>query len=168
MSKFKEIDVNSIQESPFKLIGNDFMLVTAGNKEKLNTMTASWGGLGVLWGKNVSFTFVRPQRYTFEFLENNEYYTLSFYDNSFKDMLMFCGTKSGRDIDKVKESSLIPIFDEDAPYFEQAKLVLICKKLYGQFINPDCFLSKEIEKNYPLKDYHKMFIGEIVKAIEKI
>ncbi len=168
MSKFEEINVNLIQENPFKLIGKDFMLVTAGTKEKLNTMTASWGGLGVLWNKNVSFTFIRPQRYTFEFLENNEYYTLSFYDKKFKDMLMFCGTKSGRDIDKVKETSLTPVFDEEAPYFEQAKLVLICKKLYGQFITPDCFISKEIEKNYPLKDYHKIFIGEIVKAIVKI
>ena len=98
--KFKEISVNSINENFFKLIGEKWMLITAGNEQNLNMMTASWGGVGVLWNKNVAFSFIRPNRYTFEFTEQNDYYTLSFYDDEFKSELSFCGTNSGRDVDK--------------------------------------------------------------------
>lgn len=166
MSNFTEIDCKSISENPFKLIGKDWMLVTAGSKEKYNTMTASWGGVGVLWNKNVAYTFIRPQRYTLEFMDENEYYTLSFYNEDMRKALTFCGTKSGRDYDKAKETGLTPVFDEEAPYFEQAKLVLVCKKLYKQDFSPECFIEKELDNaNYKDKDYHKMFIGEIVKVL---
>ena len=129
MFNFKEISPNEIRDNPFKLIGKDWMLVTAGDKSKFNTMTASWGGVGILWNKPVAFTFIRPQRYTFEFTEQGEYYTLSFFDEEYRKALNFCGTKSGRDYDKVKETGLTPVFSEDAPYFGEAKLVLVCKKL---------------------------------------
>lgn len=165
MANFKEISCNEISENTFKLIGKDWMLVTAGDKNSYNTMTASWGGLGFLWNKNVTFTFIRPQRYTLDFMNNNDYYTLSFFDEDMRDALKFCGTKSGRDYDKAKETGLLPVFDSDAPYFEQAKLVLVCKKLFVQDFTSDSFIDKDIDKSvYALGDYHKMFISEIEKV----
>ncbi|MEG2054648.1 MAG: flavin reductase, partial [Oscillospiraceae bacterium] len=151
----------------FDLIGKKWMLVTAGDKESYNTMTASWGGVGVLWNKNVAFSFIRPQRYTFEFLESNSSYTLSFYNVDWKKSLSLCGSNSGRDIDKAKETGLIPVFNQNAPYFEQAKLVLVCKKLYGQFLNKESIIDSELTGSYTNNDYHKMYVGEIVKVLIK-
>lgn len=129
MSAFKEINPKEIVESPFKLIGDDWALVTAGDREKFNTMTISWGGVGIMWGKPVVFTFIRPQRYTFAFMENGDRYTMSFFDEKYRDALKFCGSKSGRDYNKVKETGLTPAFTENGSvYFEEAKLVLECKK----------------------------------------
>lgn len=163
---FKELNLNEIEKiNPFNLIGNDWMLITSGNEENFNTMTASWGGLGVLWNKKVAFSFVRPQRYTFEFMEENELFTLSFFDAKHKDALRLCGRKSGRDCDKVKEAGLTPFFEDNTPCFKEAKMVLVCKKIYSQFISPECMIDKSLEKNYENKDYHKMFIGEILKCL---
>lgn len=168
MAQFREINPLDITENAFRLIGKDWMLVTAGNSTKLNTMTASWGGVGVLWNKNVAFSFIRPQRYTLEFIDQNEYYTLSFLQDGYRDTLTFCGRNSGRDVDKIKGKKLTPVFDENAPYFEQAKLVLVCKKLYKQAMTPDSFIDKAlIEKNYPDNDFHYAFVGEIVKVLIK-
>lgn len=85
------------------------MLVTAGNAEKFNMMTASWGGLGFLWNRPVAFVFIRPQRYTFDFVERNEGFTLSFFGEEYRKVLQLCGTKSGREIDKVAETKLTPL-----------------------------------------------------------
>lgn len=164
---FKEINALEINDNTFKLIGKDWMLVTAGDNKQFNTMTASWGGIGVLWNKNVAFSFIRPQRYTLKFLENNDYYTLSFFSDKYKKELTFCGRNSGKDCDKIKETGLNPLFDEDAPYFKEAKLILICKKLYIQDMLPECFIDKSlIDKNYPNNDFHKIFVGEIVKVLK--
>ena len=103
---FKEISVSELNKNAFKLIGKDWMLITSGTEEKLNTMTASWGGLGVIWNTNVSFIFVRPQRYTFEFLEENDYYTLSFFGDEYKKVLSYCGKNSGRNVDKISATGL--------------------------------------------------------------
>lgn len=153
--------------NPFELIGNDWMLITAGDKSNFNTMTASWGGLGVLWNKKVSFCFVRPQRFTFEFMEKSDYYSLSFYDSNYKDSLRICGTTSGRDVNKVEKTGFTPCFKEKAPYFEESKLVFICKKVYTQFIDPKCMIDSKLELNYKDKDYHKMYVGEIIECMVK-
>ncbi len=151
----------------FSQIGEKWMLITAGNKEKFNTMTASWGMMGILWNKDVATAFVRPQRYTFEFLEKNDYYTLSFFESKYKKQLSYCGRNSGRNVDKIKETGLTPIFDEQAPYFKEASTVFICKKIYGQFISPEGFIDIDLDKNYENKDYHKMYVGEIIKCLEE-
>lgn len=151
----------------FSQIGEKWMLITAGNKEKFNTMTASWGMMGILWNKDVATAFVRPQRYTFEFLEKNDYYTLSFFESKYKKQLSYCGRNSGRNVDKIKETGLTPIFDEQAPYFKEASTVFICKKIYGQFISPEGFIDVDLDKNYENKDYHKMYVGEIIKCLEE-
>ncbi len=168
MSSFKEIKANELTQNPFDIIGKDWLLLSAGNANKFNTMTVSWGGVGVLWNKNVVFTFIRPQRYTLGFVDSEDYFTLCGFGQDFRKELSLCGTKSGRDTDKVRETGLTPIFDEAAPYFEQARLVLVCKKLYKQDFSPECFIDHSLDSaNYASKDYHKMFIGEIVKVLIK-
>lgn len=168
MSIFKEIKSSEIVNNPFDLIGKDWALVTAKNGEGCNTMTASWGGVGIMWNKPVAFTFIRPQRYTFGLMENEDYYTLSFFDEEYRDALKFCGTKSGRDYDKVKETGLTPVYDESAPYFEEAKLVLVCKKLYAQNLNRESIIDEAtVSPAYTADDFHKMYISEIVKVLVK-
>lgn len=168
MIKYKEIQPSEITENAFKMIGKDWMLVTAGNIDNFNTMTASWGGMGVLWNKNVAFSFIRPQRYTLEFIDDNEYYTLSFLEDDQKPALTFCGRNSGRDVDKIQATGLTPIFDAQAPYFSQAKLVLVCKKLYKQSMTADSFIdSSLISTNYAEGDFHYTVVGEIVKVLVK-
>ncbi len=158
----KKINPDEINENIFKLIGKDWFLLTAGNIESYNTMTASWGGMGVLWNKKVVFCFVRPVRYTYDFMENTSGFTLCFFDEEYRDALNFCGKYSGRDVDKAKQTNLIPQKMENGKvYFEQAKLILECKKIYTSDLNPDSFLAKEIHSSYPQKDYHRMYIGEI-------
>ena len=169
MSNFKEIKPNEITGNPFKLIGTDWMLVTAEENNQCNMMTASWGGLGIMWNKPVAYTFIRPQRYTYGMLENGEYYSLCFLDDSYRDVLKLCGTKSGRDIDKVKETGLTVEHINGVPYFAESKLVLVCKKLYSQMLNEESLLDKSLSGNYNADgtDWHKMYINEIVNVLVK-
>ena len=166
---FTKIDPKEIQENVFSLIGDRWMLITAGTKERCNTMTASWGGLGVLWGKPVATVYIRPQRYTLEFVEREDTFTLCFLGEEYRKALALCGSKSGRDVDKVKECGFTVATAEGAPYFEEADLVLVCKKAYWQDMDPSHFLDGEIDsKWYPEKDYHRIFIGEILEVLRKV
>lgn len=162
---FSETDIKAFYGNPFELIGEKWMLVTSGGRNDFNMMTASWGGVGVLWKKNVTFTFIRPQRYTYEFMEKNDFYTLSFFDDDYKKALTVCGTVSGRDQNKVEASGLTPVHNFDTTYFDEAKMVLVCKKIYAQNVDPKSFLDESIEKEYVNYDYHKMYVGEIVKVL---
>ncbi len=162
-----EITPLNLPKSPFEMIGKDWMLITAGDENKYNTMTASWGGLGVLWNKNVVFAFVRPQRFTYEFLKNNDYFSCSFFGEEYREALAYCGKYSGRDVDKAKECNLTPVFDSNAPYFFEAKDVFVCKKLYVQQLNEDSVIDESIKSNYSGDDYHYLFVGEIVNVLKK-
>ncbi len=165
---FKELPVCDITDNPFKLIADDWMLVTAGNLNDFNTMTASWGALGELWNKKVAFCFVRPTRHTYQFIDRAELFTLTFFEERDRNILDYCGNKSGRDVNKVEKTGLKPIdWEGKAVYFEQARLVLVCRKVYSQDIDPHLFLDPVIHKAYPKKDYHRMFIGEIVRCLAK-
>lgn len=163
----KEINIRDIKENTVSLISDGWGLVTAGSKEKFNTMTVSWGAVGEIWGKDAVFIFIRPQRYTYEFLEKEDIFTLSFYGDEFKKALGICGSKSGRDIDKAAECGLTPIFTDGGVTFEQAKYTIVCRKMASQFMNPEGFEDPAIENNYANKDYHKVYIGEILKVYEK-
>ena len=163
MSKFTEVKPKEINENTFSLISKDWFLLTAGNRDSFNTMTAAWGGLGVLWHRNVCTVYVRPQRYTFEFMEKEDVFTVSFFNTAFRDVLKYCGSHSGRDIDKVAETGITPVFSEQGGiYFNEAKLVIECKKIYCQDMDPGAFLDSSIMDNYPAKDYHRIYIGEII------
>lgn len=165
---FNVISTKDLHLNPFTKIGKEWMLITAGNEESFNTMTASWGGLGVLWNKDVAFTFIRPSRYTFEFTENEEYFSLCFFPEEYRNALMFCGRNSGRDCDKIKETGLTPKFIDGVPCFEEASLVLICKKMYAQEMNSSCAYGDVVKTHYGENEpYHTFYVGEIVKAFTK-
>lgn len=166
---FKTLPIEQINENFIKNIGTEWMLITAGNKDKHNMMTASWGFAGVMWGFPCAIAAIRPQRYTLEFVEKEKYYSLSFYGED-KKLHGICGKKSGRDMDKTAATGLTPIFDNETgtPYFNEARLVLICEKVYQQDLNKDGFLSDDIPNTvYAANDYHKMIYGKIVKALIK-
>ncbi len=166
MADLTETTVELIPDNVFRLIGKDWMLITAGTLESWNTMTASWGGLGVLWSKPVAFCFIRPPRHTYRFMERHGTFSLSFFEEKYRDALTLCGTKSGRDVDKAKETGLTPVAgNEGTVHFKQARLVLECRKLYFHDIDPARFLDQSIEENYPKKDYHRMYIGEVMRCL---
>jgi flavin reductase (DIM6/NTAB) family NADH-FMN oxidoreductase RutF len=166
-TRFQTLDPEAVQDNVFKLIGKDWMLITAGIRESFNTMTASWGGMGVLWDKKVCFAFVRPTRYTFEFLEKSGFYTFSFLEEQYRDILMYCGTKSGRDVNKVIETNLTPIFGNGTVFFAEARLVIECRKIYVQDITPGNFLDQTMNEYYPKKDYHRIYVGEIIRCLKR-
>jgi flavin reductase (DIM6/NTAB) family NADH-FMN oxidoreductase RutF len=168
MMNFKEIDVKDIKDNPFKLIGDEWMLLTSGKMGSFNAMTASWGTLGVLWEKNVCHVFVRPVRYTYEFMEKNEYFSLSFFEEKEKHILEYCGEHSGREVNKVKETGLKPFQGKYGILYEQARLSIECKKIYCADIDPKNFLDKKTDDFYPKKDYHRMYAGEILNAWIKV
>ncbi|MBN1143603.1 MAG: flavin reductase family protein [Bacteroidales bacterium] len=169
-SLFKKTDPGSLQDNFFRLINDDWMLVSAGTLNGFNTMTASWGTTGILWNKPVAVCFIRPQRYTFEFAEKNDHFTLTFLGAEYKDALNFCGTNSGRNVDKIRKTGLQPIETPNGSVtFEQARLVLECRKLYADYFKEDNFLVKNlVEKNYRQKDFHKFFIGEIKACYQRL
>ena len=165
---FREVKIEDLQFNPFTKIGKEWLLITAGNEEKFNTMTASWGGVGVMWGKNVVSVYIRPQRYTKEFVDNNELFTIAFFEEKYRLALAFCGKVSGRDTDKVKESGLTPYFLDGTAAFEEASMIMVCKKQYHQEMKPECFdVPENDEKWYPEKDYHTMYMAEVVKVLVK-
>lgn len=161
----KKVEIKELSENFFEAIGKEWMLVTAGNKDGFNTMTASWGCIGWLWNKPVAFVFVRPERYTYEFIEKGDYLTLSFLGEENKKIHAVCGSKSGREVDKVKETGLKPLFTEQGNvFFEQSRLSLECKKLYADAIDPENFFDKKlIDKWYAGAHggFHKMYVVEI-------
>ena len=168
MNKFKEIKPEELNKNPFQLIGNDWMLITAEKDSKINTMTASWGGFGVIFAKNVVYIVIRPSRYTKEFVDNSDTLSLTFFDKSFKKQLSYLGTVSGRDEDKISKSNLIIQHSDDTPYFEEGNMAIICKKLYAQDFKPECFIANElVTKWYPQKDYHTLYIAEVEKILIK-
>ena len=164
MSKFKEIKPEQFEYSPFKLLDKDWMLITAENDGKVNTMTASWGGFGVMWNKNVAYIVLRPQRYTKEFVDNSDTFSLTFFDKSFKKQLGYLGSVSGRETDKIKNSELTILYEngEHTPYFEEADIIIFCKKLFAQEYKPESFIVQDLDDEfYPNRDYHTMYIAEV-------
>ena len=164
---FNEFDITKAEFNPFSKISKEWFLITAGDIKSLNTMTASWGGMGIMWNKNVATVVVRPQRKTLEFLNSSDYFTISFYDEEHRDILKYCGSHSGHNEDKITNSGLVPVAIDSSVTFEQASITLVCKKLFVQQLDKDCFIDKSLLSNYPNKDYHYSIVGEIVKAIKK-
>ncbi len=173
----KTIRPEDISENAIKLISKDMMLVTACRQTenedgsistgRANTMTASWGGLGELWNKPVATIYVRPSRYTKELIDESEYFSLSVLPQQYRNALEYCGTHSGRDGDKFRNAKIDVAYTNGTPYIKQARLVLICRKLYAQPFDPYSFTDEKILKqNYKKDDFHTMYIGEIVKVLE--
>ena len=163
--QFQEFSTLDIKDNPFQLISKDWALITTQCGDRVNTMTASWGGMGTLWNKDVAFIFIRPQRLTYEYIEKSEVFSLNFLPESYRKQLNLCGTKSGREIDKIETCGFTVGYSEDTPYLEQARLALVCRKLYFSDIDPKNFIDPTIDKNYAAKDYHRMYVGEIIKVL---
>ncbi len=164
----KEINYKEMRFNPFNLIGGEWMLVTAGDENSCNTMTASWGHLGCLWGHNdpTAVIYLRPSRYTKEFVDREDYFTLCVMDKSFKKQMAYLGSVSGRDEDKIGKAGLTPVYADNTVYLEEAKLVLVCKKLYQSELQESGFLYQDtIDANYPQRDFHTMYVGKIEKVL---
>ncbi len=167
MNQFKEITTAELNLNVFEAVGKDWMLITAGQQAKVNTMTASWGGMGVMWGKDVAFAVIRPQRYTKEFVDAQETFSLSLMKGD-KQTLGYLGSVSGRDEDKISKSKLTVAYWNGTPYFAEAHTVLVCKKLFVQPYVEQAFLEPALcEQWYPEKDYHTLYISEIVQVLVK-
>lgn len=166
---FVKIKPEDLKENPFTLIGKEWFLISAGNSESFNTMTASWGTMGVFWNKPIAISYVRPTRHTYNFMEESDVYTLSFLGAENKAVHKVCGSKSGRDTDKIKETGLIPVATENGSItYEQARIVLECKKIYFNDLTPVFFLPENIDDEfYPNKDYHRAYYGEIINVYVK-
>ena len=159
MDGFKEIAPAQIDDNFIKVIGSDWMLITAGDHVAHNAMTASWGGVGFMWNRPVALAVIRPQRYTFEFTEREPMLTLSFLGEEYRQAMTYCGTHSGREEDKISKAGLSVAFtDDNVPAIAQARLVLECRKIYADTLREENFIDKSIiGKWYPEKDYHKAY-----------
>ncbi|WP_419033343.1 flavin reductase [Dysgonomonas gadei] len=168
MSLFKEINIKNFSPNPFE-IKDKWMLISAAKADgTVNTMTASWGSFGIMWNKEVVFIVIRPQRFTREFVESSESLSLTFFDDSYKKALAYLGKASGRDEDKITKAGLSVAMDNDVPYFEEAERVIFAKKLFVQRIEEGAFLDEKIiDRWYPEKDFHYLYIAEITKVLEK-
>ncbi len=165
---FKEIAPYEFNENPFSTLAKDWALLSAKKDGKSNTMTIAWGFYGVMWGKNVMSVVVRPQRHTLGFIDSADTFSVSFFDDSYKDKLTYCGRTSGKDEDKIAKCGFNEYDESGAPCFEEAKLTIVCRKLYRQQFDENCFIDKDVcQKSYPDKDYHIMYVGEIIKIIKK-
>ncbi len=170
----KEIKPEELNENPFKLIGKDWMLITSEKDGRVNMMTASWGGVGILWDKNVVTVYIRKSRCTKEFIDNADNFSLCILGEKYRKQLAYCGSKSGRDEDKVKATGLTVAHekcsdDSNCPYFEESRLVFVCKKLYAQEMNAQSFTKKAADfpqKFYANDDWHMMYIAEIEKILK--
>ena len=164
---FERIDPLKLADNPFKLIGEDWMIISAKGKEKSSGMTASWGGVGILYNKPVCFCFVRPQRYTYKLVENTDYVTFSFFDESYKKVLGYFGRASGYNEDKIAESGLCAITENEYVWYDEARLVIKARKIYADDIKENCFIDTTKLEHYPSKDYHRVYICEIEEVLIK-
>ena len=165
---FQKVDPKALDSNFFSLLADRWALLTVADGEGCNPMTVSWGGTGILWNKPVATVYVRPQRYTYGLMEKEGHFSLCFLPEDRRDAMALCGSKSGRDTDKVKECGLTVESGLAAPYFAEAELVLVCRKLYAQDFDPACYVDRAVDEAvYPGKDYHRMYIGEIEAVLKK-
>ena len=165
LAGYKRIAAENIPGNIIKMLSQDWMLITAGNNTEFNMMTASWGGLGYLFGKPAAFCFINPTRHTYPLMEKYETYTLTFYTEAYRSVLQYCGSNSGRDKDKVKESGLTPITTPSgSKAFNEAWMIIECRKLVSQSLSQESISNEEERKEWIGKQVNKMFVGEIINV----
>ncbi len=153
------------QVDSFRIFDRDWALLTAGTPNRFNSMTISWGGLGTLWGKPVATVYVKPVRYTHEFMESSEFFTVGFYPEKFRRALSVLGSLSGRDGDKVSKAGLTPKMLESAVTFEEAAETLVCRKIYRQDFDISAVPKEVAETYYSVEAPHTLYIGEVTEII---
>jgi flavin reductase (DIM6/NTAB) family NADH-FMN oxidoreductase RutF len=165
---FVKKEASQLEGNPFSTIGTQWFLLTAGTKENYNTMTASWGFMGVMWGAPSFLCAVRTNRHTYTYMEENDTFTVSFLPETYRPALQICGTKSGRDCDKAKETGLTPIEVDGVAAFAEATRIFVCKKRYADMMHAEAFTTPETYTRwYGTDPMHKQYIGEIVAVYEK-
>lgn len=169
MSNFRHVSAYDLEGNYFRKFDREWALVTAMKPDgDINTMTVSWGGTGIMWSKPVFVCVIRPQRYTFEFAENADKITLSFFGKEYRQALNLCGTKSGRDMNKIAAAGLTVIRENGAVYFKEASTVLIGRKVYSDWLREDSFIDKSlIPEVYPSGDFHKFYVCIIEDTLVK-
>lgn len=168
MHTFQPYPIDLLEMNPFTKFSKEWALITAGSKSKCNTMTASWGGVGVIWNKNVVYVFVRDSRYTKEFMDQGEFFSLAFLDEDYRAALSYCGSHSGRNEDKFEKAGLSPAFRHSIPYPDEANFVLLCRKMAAVPMPEETFNDKAIMKDfYQDGDMHTMYVGEIIEAMAR-
>lgn len=168
MENFKPVKAVDFERSPFKMVGKEWMLITAEDGGKANTMTASWGGFGVLWSEDVAFVVIRPSRFTKGFVDAASRFSLTFFDETFRKQLSYLGTASGRDEDKIAKAGLTLMNVDDAPAFEEANTIIVCEKLYSAPLEADAFIKKDIiDQHYKDGDIHELYFAKIISIYQK-
>lgn len=168
MHTFQPISADFAEFNPFTKLGKEWALVTAGTKANANPMTISWGGVGVLWGKNVAFIFIRDSRYTKELIDNGDFFSITFLDEAYRNALNYCGSHSGRNENKIENAGLTMGVRHSIPYIDEGNFVLLCKKMSATRITEDSFLTPEIkEKWYKDGDMHTMYVAEIIEIMAR-
>lgn len=168
MHSFQPYPVDLLDFNAFTKIGKEWMLITAGDENKANTMTASWGGVGVLWGKNVVYIFIRETRYTKELIDQGDTFSLTFFNDTYKSALKYMGAVSGRDEDKINNAKMHVDYCKNTPYIDEGNFVFICKKMSATQITPDQFIDPEIkDKWYADNNLHTMYVGEIIEVLAR-
>ncbi len=166
-----KIAISDFNTDIFKAWDKDWFLLTSGDfsQNDYNCMTVAWGSFGVMWNKPFAQVVVRPTRFTYEFMEKYESFTLTTFGHEYRKALQLLGSTSGRDGDKIAKSGLTPIASQKiaAPAFEEATLIFECRKIYWQDFDHTHFLDDSIEKKYPQKDYHRIYFGEILTILQK-
>lgn len=159
--------IEDLQVNPFTMIGKEWFLLTSGTQEDYNTMTCSWGALGEIWNEPSLTAYVRTSRHTFGYLEENALFTVSVFPEEYKKALSFCGSHSGKDYDKAKETGLTPVALEGSTTFAEARLVFVCEKVYAQMMDESGFVQPEnMQKFYAKDPMHKMYLGKIIAVYE--
>ena len=171
LSLYNEVKPFEMTMNPFKVINKDWLLLTSGDENKCNSMTLSWGGFGIYMGKPITNVYVRQERYTKEFMDKNEYFTVCSFSEENREALKYMGNNSGRDGDKYKATGLKPIKIDKTWAIEQATTIYVCKILsFSDVLVKNISECKEktdfFDQNNP-KDFHTMYMGEIVKILVK-
>lgn len=168
MKEYNEIKPEEMDKNIFNMIAKDWMLITAKDGDRVNTMTASWGGMGVFWGDNVVYAFIRQSRYTKEFVDHADSFSLCFFDPlQYKKDLAYLGKTSGRDTDKIKNVGFHIMEKDNVPFFEEADTVILCKKVGRYYMGPEGMLDEKVkEKWYADGNYHDLYIGRIDHILE--
>ena len=169
----REISFRDLKINPMTMFGDEWLALAAGNEDGWNAMTVAWGHLGSIWDRRdrpgclpTAIAYVRPSRYTLEFMDREDSFTLSLFGSEKRKALAYIGSHSGRDGDKCAEAGLSPVFEDGTVYLKDAKLVLVCRKLYEQWLTEDGFVDKALlDENYPKRDLHKMYVGEILRVL---
>ncbi len=162
----RKIDYTEFNIDIFQAIGKQSFLLASGTINHHNCMTVGWAGLGYLWRRPMAFVYVRPQRYTFQLMAQYNYFSMNFFSDNYNNILQLCGTKSGRDIDKMHLPGITPEdYQQQTIYYKEAQIVLICKKIYYQDLNPENLVEKSVLSLYPLNDFHRIYYGEVTSIL---